>query len=252
MKRTIILAVVMFICFTIKAQNKENGKFFIGIIRTPQNTAHDFISFDVSDYLRFPPPNDGWAHIPLGEKNLTLPNWGVNLGVSVPVSKQFDFLMDLQFSVGNSVNYLIMFGTTFNVVKNKYVTFGPTAKVGFAYTTIGLGDVSVYNANYVATENGDFYDGYHISASVFGFAYQLGFTGTCRLTKRLSLLGQFGLGGAYMGMMNIEVTPTDGSPFKLDLSSKDCVEENSYRHIGFTPRVKSYGLYYNLGVAFSF
>ena len=252
MKRNIILVAFILICFTLKAQNKENGNFFIGIIQTPHNTGYDLISFDVSDYLRYPPPTDARAHIPLGDKNLSIPNWGFNLGVTAPINQQFDFLLDAQFSFGNSYNGLIFLGTTFNVVKNNYFTFGPTAKVGFTYSKIGLGKVSVYGAPNVATAEGDFYDGDNIAASVCGFAYQIGFTGTCKLGKKLSLFGQFGLGGAYLSLMNIEVTPYEGSPFNIDLSSKDCVEEGGYNHINFSPRVKSYGLYYNLGVAFSF
>ncbi|MFZ4401870.1 MAG: hypothetical protein ACOYO1_17705 [Bacteroidales bacterium] len=237
----------------MKAQNKEaKGKLFIGIINTPKNTGYNFISFEVSDYLRFPPPNDGRAYIPLGEKNLSLPNWGINLGVSAAVYKQFDALLDLQFSFGNSFNCLFLVGSTFNVLKTNTFSFGPTAKIGFAYSKIDLGNVSVYNANYVATAEGDFYDGDKIGATVFGFAYQLGVTGSCKIMKNLSLFGQFGIGGAYLGLMTIEVTPTEGSQFNINLSSKDCVEDGTYNHIGFTPKIKSYGYYYNAGVAFSF
>jgi len=53
--------------------------------------------------------------------------------------------------------------------------------------------------------------------------------------------------------MTIEVIPSNGDPkFNIDLSSKDCVEEGTYDYIGFTPKVKSFGMYYNIGVAFSF
>jgi hypothetical protein len=241
MKKIIILLSLIIFCFTTNAQNKVGGKFFIGIIKTPQNTGVNFIDFDVSDYLRFPPPDDARAHIPLGEKDLSSPNWGLNLGVIAPINKQFDFLLDFQFSFGNSYNGLFLFGSTFNVVNNNYFTFGPTAKIGFAYTKIYLGKVSVDNANAVVTAEGDFYDGDNMSASVFGFAYQVGFTGTCKLNKKLSLFGQFGLGGAIMGLMSIEVTPYEGPEFNINLSSKDCVEEGKYNYIGFTPKVKSYG-----------
>ncbi len=253
MKRITMIIALMLIGFTMKAQNNESAKLFIGIIKTPQNTGYNFISFDVSDYLRFPPPTDGWAHIPLGDKNLSTPNWGLNLGVSAPINKQFDFLFDVQLSFGHSFNALFLLGTTFNVVKNNYFSFGPTVKVGYTYSNIPLGQVSVFNANYVSTYEGDLYPGDNISTSVYGFAYQAGFTGTCKLSRKLSLFGQFGIGGAILGLMNIEVTPSNGAPkFNIDLSSKDCVQEGSYDHINFTPKVKSFGYYYNLGVAFGF
>ncbi len=252
MKKIITIIVILMMSIAVNAQNKETGKFFIGIIKTPQNTGYNFISFDVSDYLRFPPPNDGWARIPLGEKNLSSPNWGLNFGVIAPINKEFDFLLDLQFSFGNSLNGLFLFGTTYNVIKTDVFAFGPTVKVGFTYSKIDLGKVSVHNANYIATAEGDFYDGDNISASVYGFAYQAGFTSTCKLSKKVSLFGQFGIGGAYLGLMDIEVTPYSGPKFNINLSSKDCVEVDSYNHIGFTPKVKSYGFYYNLGVAFNF
>ncbi|MEI6695318.1 MAG: hypothetical protein WCO13_04550 [Bacteroidota bacterium] len=256
MKRFILFFSLLLSVFATNAQNNANDsqceKFFIGIINTPRNTAYNFLSFDVSDYLRNPSPNDSRAHIPLSDNSLSLPNWGLNVGMTAPINRDFDFMLDLQFSFGNSFNFLIFAGSTFNVIKTNIFSFGPTAKLGFTYSKIELGKVTVSGASSVVnTENGAYYSGDDLSASLYGVAYQLGCTGICKIKKNLSLIGQIGIGGAYLGLMSIDVTHESDDPFKIDLSSKDCVEVGRYKQVDFTPKVKSYGFYYNLGVAFN-
>jgi len=53
-------------------------------------------------------------------------------------------------------------------------------------------------------------------------------------------------------LMDIRITPYEGDPFNIDVSKYNCVESGTSKPINFTPKVKSYGYYYNLGMAFSF
>lgn len=244
MKKVLILLIACFLILEVNAQNKKDKAYpFIGIIQTPPNTAYNFNSFDIID-------NYGYrAHIPLGDQKLSQQNWGFNLGASVPMIKHLNFLADMQFSFGKAFNFLFLLGPAFNIVESNIFTFGPTVKAGFAYTYIGLGEVTT-NGSYVLMGNGKIFDGDKMHANLYGVCYQLGVFGSCRLNKKISLFSQFGLGGAYLGLMDIRITPYEGEPFNIDVSRNDCVEPNSQTPISFTPKVKSYGYYYNLGVAF--
>ena len=246
MKKIFILLIAFYLINDLSAQNNLDRAYpFIGIIQTPRNTAYNFNSFDIID-------NDGYrAHIPLGERSLSPTNWGFNLGASLPMINHLNFLADMQFSFGKTFNFLFLIGPAFNLLESKIFTFGPAVKAGFAYTYIGLGEVTT-NGSYVLMGNGKIYDGDNIHANLYGVSYQLGVFGSCRLNRKLSLFSQFGLGGAYLGLMNIKVTPYEGEPFIIDVSRNDCVETGTHTPISFTPKIKSYGYYYNLGVAFGF
>jgi len=238
----------MLLGYFTKAQDFSTVKYFVGFAMTPSMTGENFNTFDVSDYIRYPNA-EGRVTVPLGEKELSGSGFGFNLGAMMPLGK-LDAILDMQFRLNGILGVNVMVGGTYNIVAKEKMSFGPTAKVGFSYNQLNFGETTVYGTPPVIAAGGSFYSGDKVATSLSGLAYQLGVSAKYNMSDKISVLAQLGFGGAKLGDMKVEVTPTSGEAFTIDLESSDCVDLDHYTHIAFTPKAKSAGVYFNLGVAF--
>jgi len=247
--KSFLVVVLMLFNFILKAQDFSSVSYFAGIIMTPSMKGENFSTFDVSDFIRYPNA-EGRVVIPLGEKQLSGPGFGLNMGAIMPVGK-LDGLFDLQLRFNKVLGVNLLVGGTYNIVMKDKLSFGPTVKIGFSYNQLDFGATTVYGTPPVIAAGGSFYSGDNVATTLSGLAYQFGVSAKYGLKDNITLLTQLGFGGAKLGDMKVQVTTTSDESFTIDLTSSDCVEHLGYKHIDFIPKAKSAGVYFNLGLVFS-
>jgi len=262
MKKNLYLTCITFILLGVTLSNVfAQGHFSIGFASGSGIQNKGFQSFDVSDWQYFGLGADlgeGRIHVPLGEQKVFGSTYGFYFMIEGETSENSSGVLYIPFTFKQGVSGFDIYpGFKFNVVSTDLFKIGITPRVGYSFRSINFGETQLidgYNEPVViATNDNDnrlntVVGGERLKTVAHGVGFQIAAFGKFYLIDNICANVELGYGAASFTKFRLK---TGDSRLKLD-SPAIVKAGQTAEPANIEPKIRTKGLFFNIGVGIDF